>query len=253
LFDNSKGYILINGASSGIGKALTLNLLKRKIKVIAVSRAINKLAKLKKTYKYIETFSADLSEETDRIKLYEWVKVSNLKILSVVNSIGSVVPIKRISDLSTYEWKKSLATNFEAPLLTSLLISKLMDNGRVLFIGSSSSSKARKGWSPYCCSKSALKMAVDCLKVEWKERPFHVTSAKPGAVLTKIMKDGISANESIFPDKNIFIEAINKDTYFKPSEVAKFLSWLLIECPDDEFSKCDWDISDNFHHRFWKK
>ena len=90
MFDNSKGYVLINGASSGIGKALTLNLLKRKIKVIAVSRAINKLAKLKKTYKYIETFSADLSEETDRIKLYEWVKVSNLKILSVVNSIGSV-------------------------------------------------------------------------------------------------------------------------------------------------------------------
>jgi|TARA_B100001093_G_C26693547_1_gene955874 short-subunit dehydrogenase len=253
LLENSiKGHVLINGASSGIGKALALNLSKNKIKIIAVSRSKDKLEELKKIDKEIKIFSADLSQETERINLYKWIKAKNFQIFSIVNSVGTVLPIKTASELLIKEWKKSLATNFEAPLFTTLLISSLMDFGRILFIGSSSSSKARKGWTPYCCSKSALKMAVDCLKIEWQEKKILLTTAKPGAVLTKIMKDGINADGNIFPDKTSFIEAINKGTYYEPEEVAKFLSWLLIECPDQEFLKLDWDISDNHHHKFWK-
>lgn len=245
------GYVLINGASSGIGKALALELYKKKIKVIAVSRSINKLKLIEKD-KYIRIFCADLSKETDRIRLFEWIKEKDLTITSIVNSVGSVVPIKTITNLSTVEWRNSIATNFEAPLFTTLLISKLMNSGKVLFIGSSSSSKARKGWSPYCCSKSALKMAVDCLRVEWEEKQIFVTSAKPGSVLTKIMKDGMGADENIFPDKKLFVEAIKNRTYYNVQEVAKFICWLLVECPVDEFTKLDWDISDINHHKYWK-
>ena len=93
------GYVLINGASSGIGKALALELYKKKIKVIAVSRSINKLKLIEKD-NYIKIFFADLSKEKDRIRLFEWIKEKDLTISSIVNSVGSVVPIKTITNLT---------------------------------------------------------------------------------------------------------------------------------------------------------
>ena len=205
--------IIVNGASSGIGKALSIELARRNFIVIAVARSKDKLLLLKNNNKKIQVFPADLSIDLERKKLYRWILKNDLNIISIVNSIGSVTPIKSALNLKISEWKNLHSINFEAPLFTSILLSNLMKKGRILFVGSSSSSKPRMGWTPYCTSKSALKMATECLKLEWGKSLIKVSSAKPGAVYTKIMKQGMFADENIFPDKKIF-EKLKKDEGF---------------------------------------
>ncbi|EMT6577014.1 MULTISPECIES: SDR family NAD(P)-dependent oxidoreductase [Providencia] len=88
----NKHYAVITGASSGIGRAISIKLAERGFNIIAVARRdslLNELKiKLRKINQYIEvvTKSCDLSITDDAISLYEELKAFDIRVW--VNNAG---------------------------------------------------------------------------------------------------------------------------------------------------------------------
>ncbi|SUC32079.1 3-oxoacyl-[acyl-carrier-protein] reductase FabG [Providencia rettgeri] len=88
----NKHYAVITGASSGIGRAISIKLAERGFNIIAVARRDSLLNELKielrKINQYIEvvTKSCDLSITDDAISLYEELKAFDIRVW--VNNAG---------------------------------------------------------------------------------------------------------------------------------------------------------------------
>ena len=91
------GYVLITGATDGIGKALTKDFLRRGFKVIMVSRSIEKLEKTKQEFKEIfpdseiDIIAVDFTySHRDSMKFYEDLhnKIKGYNISVLVNNVG---------------------------------------------------------------------------------------------------------------------------------------------------------------------
>ncbi|RZJ55863.1 MAG: SDR family NAD(P)-dependent oxidoreductase [Flavobacterium sp.] len=119
----SKNKILITGGASGIGLGLTQRFIEEGNTVIICGRRESVLNEVKAQFPSVITKVSDLSNETDRIALYEWIKENHSDLNVLVNNAGIQNWIS-VTDANFYESMKSeLATNIEAPLhLTSLFI-----------------------------------------------------------------------------------------------------------------------------------
>lgn len=86
--------ILITGGATGIGFSLTEEFVKAGNEVIICGRREDKLKEAKEKLPQIQTKVCDLSKESERKKLYEWI-TSNFKNINVlVNNAG----IQRVID-----------------------------------------------------------------------------------------------------------------------------------------------------------
>ncbi len=242
---------VVTGASSGIGYQLALALAEAGVNVVGVARRADKLAELNAQSANIDTLAADLSHADGRMALSQWLSDRDLSVRYLAHSIGTVQPIRKLDGLTVSEWRASQATNIEAPLFTTLDLSGHIGEGRILFVGSASSSRPRQGWGAYCCAKSALHMAHRCLRLEWSDRPILIASAKLGPVETDIMEHGITADSEIFPDRALFEDMRNNGQVASARTVAVFLRWLLLECPVEQYEATDWEMGDTSHHVHW--
>jgi NAD(P)-dependent dehydrogenase (short-subunit alcohol dehydrogenase family) len=243
---------VITGASSGIGRALTLALARSGVHVVGAARRRDKLEELENETPNIVGVAADLSVLEGRELLRQTLERERLRVRYLVHAIGTVDPVSPLAQISVQAWREAQAVNVEAPLFTTItLLPLFFDRTRILFVGSASSDRPRKGWGAYCCGKSALLMAYRCLREEWEKERIAICSAKPGPVNTAIFEKGSQADREIFPDGDLFDELKKSGQVASPDTVALFLKWLLLECPREEFGQREWDIRERSHHPFW--
>ncbi|MFQ5995575.1 MAG: SDR family oxidoreductase [Acidiferrobacterales bacterium] len=242
---------VVTGAGSGIGRAVAIELSKEPVTVLAVGRrhsALEKTAELASGD--VMTLSADVSTDAGRSAIF-----AALGEDSVVNYLvhgAGVLPIQKLGDITSRTWREIMATNVDARLfLTQSLISKLAGDGRVLFIGSMSATKARKGSAGYCTSLAASFMLHQCLKLELAEHDIYVANAIPGPVNTRILRDSMAADPDVFPDSAEYYALRKAGRLIEPATVGRFYRWLLTQTDNETYSTASWDIRDETHHRAW--
>lgn len=115
--------ILITGGASGIGLGLTERFIQENNTVIICGRRESVLDEVKAKFPTVITKVCDLSDEKERIALYEWIAENHPDLNVLINNAG-IQKWVSVTDTDFYEsMKTELSTNIEAPLhLTSLFI-----------------------------------------------------------------------------------------------------------------------------------
>ena len=115
--------ILITGGATGIGLGLTERFIQENNTVIICGRRAAVLDEVKAKFPTVITKVCDLSEEKERIALYEWIAENHPDLNVLINNAG-IQKWVSVTDTNFFEsMKTELSTNIEAPLhLTSLLI-----------------------------------------------------------------------------------------------------------------------------------
>jgi uncharacterized oxidoreductase len=108
--------ILITGGASGIGLGLTERFIKEGNTVIICGRRESVLQDVKSRLPSVIIKSCDLSLDSDRVALFEWIKDEHPDLSVLVNNAG-VQNWMKIDDPEFIERAKTeIVTNIEAPL-----------------------------------------------------------------------------------------------------------------------------------------
>lgn len=203
--------IVITGASRGIGfdAALALAADKRN-KVIALSRSIEGLAKLKAAADtdglHIDTYSVDLTAVDDAGLAAVFSKYDVIDVL--INNAGVLIN-KPFTDTSIDEWRSVFETNLFSQLkLTGFLVPYLSksSNAHVVNIGSMGGYQGSSkfvGLSAYSASKAALANATECLAEELKPLHIKVNCLALGAVNTEMLNAAFPGFEAPVSSKEM--------------------------------------------------
>ncbi|MBC8033599.1 MAG: SDR family NAD(P)-dependent oxidoreductase [Chitinophagaceae bacterium] len=115
--------ILITGGASGIGLGLTERFIQEDNTVIICGRRESVLKEVSDTFPSVITRVCDLSDEGERVELFNWVSANHSDLNVLINNAG-VQNWMSVADADFFtRAKQELTTNIEAPLhLTALFL-----------------------------------------------------------------------------------------------------------------------------------
>ena len=220
-------FVLVTGASSGIGKEIAIQLSKD-FNVVLHGRDLDRLNHVKllcSTFNNHLIWQQDLNliDEIEN-SLTSFLNHNDIEIDKFVHCAGymKMVPLK-MSSLEILT--KTLNTNvISASLISKILIQKKANNGAlkaIVFISSNISNRGAKGMSAYGASKGAVDSLMRCLAVELAPR-IRVNSVLPGAVITE-MTQQIFDNEEV----RTRMEASYPLGIGEPNDIYQIVDFLL--------------------------
>jgi 3-oxoacyl-[acyl-carrier protein] reductase len=184
---------VVTGASRGIGRATALELAGRGLPLALLGRPSTDLDETCSTVgRRVDTrvVACDLSKPADIAQAAESVLGQSGAPAVVVHNAAVIhrAPAERMSD---DEWNEQLDVNLRAPfLLTRALLPamKKAGRGRLIFIGSISSTLGTAGASAYCASKWGLVGFMKSLAEELSNTGLMAMALLPGSVATKMLE-----------------------------------------------------------------
>lgn len=199
--------VLITGASSGIGRALTLTLAQHEARLHLVGRdeaALTELARRSRSWgAQARTYTLDL---TDDDALREFAERFDAPLGVLIHSAGTVA-LGALRDAAVADLDAQYRLNVRAPyLLTQLLLERLeRAKGQIVFLNSGAGLSARANWGAYAASKHALKAVADALRDELKGTGVRVVSVYPGRTASP-MQASVHEQEGNAYDPTRFVQ-----------------------------------------------
>jgi benzil reductase ((S)-benzoin forming) len=212
--------ILITGTSSGIGKGLAKEYLKREASVWGISRREAVEFKSLPLYSHLQ---CDLTNPDEvNIKIPDFLHGQNYFDLVILNA-GILGDIKYMNDVSLEEMKQVFETNVWAnKTLLDLLFKNNIRIKQVVGISSGSALSSTPGWGSYSLSKAGLDRLMNIYAKEYPET--HFIAFAPGLVDT-YMQDTIYQikDASKYPTAKTLQEARYTDLMPDPHKAAPML------------------------------
>ncbi|MCD6048521.1 MAG: NAD(P)-dependent dehydrogenase, short-chain alcohol dehydrogenase family [Gammaproteobacteria bacterium] len=237
--DTSKTHaILVTGASSGIGYALTEYLAQCGYKLIAVARREGRLLQLSSENKNIIPVVADISGAEGRQKVVAAVKQINQPVHLIHNA--AVAGLGLLKDLEEMSLRQTVETNFFAPVLLTQMLQTFFHKSRLLNISSGLAHYAIPGAAAYCMSKAGLFMFYQCINVDFSPEILIAGSLAPGVVNTEMQQELRSSSKEKFPEQERFQKLYDQHQLLSPEKVSKFIAHVLLNTSDEEFAKKEW-------------
>jgi len=202
---SSESKILITGGASGIGLGLTERFVKENNTVIVVGRRQSILKEVADRFPNVITKVCDLSVESERTALYQWVSQHHSDLNVLVNNAG-IQQWMNVSDSDFYKRaKEEISTNVEAPLhLTSLFIN-LKSLTTVINVTSGLAFVPFTRVPVYSATKAFFHSFSLSLRYLLKERNIEVIELIPPALNTDLGGKGLHDNA---PPVSDFIESV---------------------------------------------
>ncbi|MFS0575113.1 SDR family NAD(P)-dependent oxidoreductase [Sporosarcina sp. 179-K 3D1 HS] len=172
--------ILITGATSGVGFALTKRLLAEGHVVTATGRAKDVLWELQNEGAH--TIPADLTQAGEAERLVKQAGIPDVAIFSA--GLGLFGPAHTMSDESI---DRMLDLNVKVPmLLAKRLLPGMMErgSGQLIFIGSQAGKVSTPQTAIYAATKHAIIGYTNALRMEAVPFGVHVTTINPGPIDT---------------------------------------------------------------------
>jgi NAD(P)-dependent dehydrogenase (short-subunit alcohol dehydrogenase family) len=244
---------IITGASSGIGRALAIELASaHDLEVIAIGRRKNALDETA-SHKpgRISPLAADITNTDDR-SLIESRSQKLEPPVCLFHGAG-YFQAGILSSMGMDEWQASFNTNVSSRLALTQILLPILKNGRVLFIGSDAAQQPRYGAGAYSVAQAASDMLSRCLTGELKDYGISVASFKPGLVASEMVRSFLTIPPDQFPGVEAYKQWIARGEISKPETIAAFASWLLMKTSREEFSGEQWDVRQPSHHKHWLK
>ena len=218
--------ILITGASSGIGKSLSLNLSKSGANVIMLSK--NEKA-LDSTYDEIKEkyntepmiIKCDLTD-LNEIKSQEITDIIGENYSRLDAIIHNAAILEKMSNIENYDlvtWEKVLKVNLTSAFILSKYLISLMKSAlvpRIIFTTSSVGRNAKAFWGAYSVSKAGINALSEILSDELETiSNMKVFNFDPKATQTSM--------------RSLAFPAEDRDSQKKPDSLIEYYLWMLSE------------------------
>jgi len=186
--------VLITGGASGIGLGLARMFLEAGSRVIVCGRREKVLGEAQKAHPGLLTFPCDLTRESERIRLAEWISSKHSSLNVLVNNAGIQ---QRVSIADKDFWtraKEEIAINWEAPVHLTFLLLDVLKKARRAFIINVSSGLAFVPLAAapvYCATKAAMHSFTRSLRPMLRGTDIGVIELIPPAVRTDLGGPGL--------------------------------------------------------------
>jgi NAD(P)-dependent dehydrogenase (short-subunit alcohol dehydrogenase family) len=242
--DNSA--VIVTGAASGIGLAMTMGLLKAGHDVTAVDRNAAALAELGKQATGLkgsaQTITADLAQPDSFAHVTGAALIKYGRIDALVNNAGigqaSVRPGERrpirFWETTPEQWGRFIAVNAAGPInMTRAVLPYMLTakRGRIVTVTTSLGTMVREGYLLYGSSKAAAESAMAVLAADL---------AGTGVTSNVLVPGGMT-------DTPLVGEIPNREKMLRPAIMVPPLLWLLSEearaVNGKRFIAADWDTA----------
>jgi short-subunit dehydrogenase len=192
---------LVTGASSGLGRAIAEDLVRRGARVVLTGRS---LARLEETAaglvragadpERVIVVPADLTVQADRDRLFEVVADRFGALDLLVNNAG----VGATGQFDTHEaWvlRRVFEINFFAMAEVSRAALPLLSEGvdpTMLVMGSINARRGLPGRVEYSASKFAVSGFVESLRIEWRRYGIHILQVNPGFSATPFDENAVA-------------------------------------------------------------
>lgn len=202
----SDAIAVLTGASSGIGRAIALTLLRRRLNVHALGRHPTELDAASQRHGTFVHHHVDL-EEDEEIREVVSRLCADLHRVDVLVHAAGVIRLAKLENLSTDDFDIEFRVNARAPfLLTRGLLPLLRAaRGQIVFINSSASQHTSPDIGAYAASKAALKSLTDALRQEVNDSGIRVLSVYPGRTASP-MQEAVHRWESKPYDPTVLLQ-----------------------------------------------
>jgi short-subunit dehydrogenase len=233
-----KEYVLLTGASSGIGYEMATQLAAKKMNLILVARNETKLQELQNELIdrhgiSVRYFVKDLSNVQAAIDLYQVVQQEKLLVTALVNNAG-VGNYGNFIETSLEEELKMIELNISSVVALTKLFAKDMVSrkaGKIMNVGSMLSFLPFPYYSVYSATKAFVLAFSETLAAELEGTGVIVTSLYPGPVDTAFTTEKMQAtnnyknNKPMHP-KVVAAQGVKHLLYGKGKKVVGFQNWF---------------------------
>jgi uncharacterized oxidoreductase len=189
--------ILITGGAAGIGFAFAERFIKAGNKVIVCGRREAKLQEARGKFPELITRVCDVTKESDRIALFDWVTSEHPDVNVLVNNAGiqqryHVLKTDAKEDWSYYS--QEIAANIEAPFHFGMLFAPYFANkdyGAILNVSSGLAFTPMAIAPIYSATKAAVHSFTMSLRQQLEDTAIEVIEVAPPAVNTDLGGEGL--------------------------------------------------------------
>lgn len=222
---------LITGASKGLGKAMALALAEAGATVALVSRDPSQLemaaGEVRALGARAEVFQADVSEESQVIRLEAEVRARLSQVQILINNAGINIR-KPVTGFTLEEWRRVLDTNLTSVFLMCRAFVPHMQGsgfGRIVNLGSTMAHVSLPGRAAYSASKAALLGFTRALALELAPEGITAVAISPGPFATEINLPVLQNAEL----NQKFVSSIPLGRWGRVEEVGKLAAFLCSE------------------------
>ncbi|MFB1099260.1 SDR family oxidoreductase [Terribacillus sp. JSM ZJ617] len=190
--------ILITGGASGIGFAFAERFLQAGNEMIVCGRRESKLQEARDKHPELITRVSDVTVESERTALFEWIKQEHPDVNVLVNNAGIQQRFNVLETNAVNDWayfNQEISANVEAPFHLSMLFAPFFaSSGKKAAIINVTSGLA---FTPmaiapiYSATKAALHSFTMSLRLQLAETEVEVIEVAPPAVNTDLGGAGI--------------------------------------------------------------
>lgn len=187
-------HILVTGAGSGIGRELTLALVRKGATVAAVDIHESSLAETVSLVERSDAVTTHITDITDEAAVGTLAKTitKDTPLDGIINNAGIIQPFVKVNDLETPDIRRVMDVNFFGMLnMTKAFLPVLLKRpeAHIVNISSMGGFLPVPGQSVYGASKAAVKLLTEGLYAELRNTNVHVTVVFPGATQTNIAEN----------------------------------------------------------------
>lgn len=236
-------YILITGASSGIGYHMAIQLAEKGENLILVARNENNLKKLQRElirdYKvHVLYLVRDLSIVDNAISLYKEVKEIGVVVSGLVNNAG-VGTYGEFTKTSLEEELKMIDLNVSSLVaLNKLFVRDMVERkfGRIMNISSLMAFLPFPYYSVYSATKSFVLAFTETLAAELEGTGVVVTALCPGPIDTGFYNEEMLKANMMKSNKPVHPEVVAEEGVKlllkgKGKKIVGFMNWFLSNLP----------------------
>jgi len=194
MFDLTQKNALITGGSRGVGRE-TARLLAQSGADVGFT-FFSRQKEAETTLNLIKSEGSrgwmqqvDLTSENDIHRLFERVDHEFPDGIDIFIANAGIWPVEDIPiwEMSSEQWRQTIATNLDAVFITTKEAGKRMrQNGRIVYVSSTAGQRGEAFHVDYAASKGALIAMVKGLCVEYAPRQITVNAVAPGWIDTEM-------------------------------------------------------------------
>jgi len=213
--------VLVTGAGKGIGRATVADLVRRGMRVIALSRDPADLAEIEAEYG-CRTLAVDLADA----QATRAAARAALPFDYLVNNAG-IAALQSVLDTTVESFDAVMAVNARAPLILSQEYARDLiargQKGAIVNVSSISSFIGFADHAAYCASKAALDGLTRVMANELGRKGIRVNGVHPVITLTPMAVKAWSDPAKSDPMR----KRIPLGRFVEPPEVASVIAYLL--------------------------